>query len=155
MEVPDEGQPKINTNWVLVRKAADFVKARLCVRGDQEPNKETIRTDSPTVNKVNIKLFFVLSVQNGWHVKTADIKTAFLQGVDLDREVYVRPPLERRKDGIIWKMIKRAYGFVDASRGFYLELKKVLEELGCVMSRLDPALFMYFGFNWSLQTTIL
>ena len=155
VEVPDEGQLKINTNWVLVRKAAAFVKARLCVRGDHEPNKDTIRTDSPTVNKINIKLFFVISVQNGWHVKTGDIKAAFLQGVDLDREVYVRPPVERRKDGIIWKMVKRAYGLVDASRGFYLELKRVLEEIGCVMSTLDPALFMYFGDHSSIQGLLL
>ena len=154
-EVPDDGQPRINTSWVLVRKAAGVVKARLCIRGDQEPNKEAIRTDSPTVNKINIKLFFIISVQKQWHVKTADIKAAFLQGAVLDREVYVRPPLERRRRGILWKMIKRAYGFVDASRGFYLELKKVLEELGCIMSRLDPALFLYFGEHAVLQGLLL
>ena len=94
--------------------------------------------------KINSKLFFVIATYFGWHVKTADIKAAFLQGTDLDREVFVRPPLERRREGFIWKMIKRAYGFVDASRGFYLELKKVLMELGCIMSKYDPALFMYF-----------
>ena len=150
-EVPDEGQARINTSWVLVRKGSGLVKARLCIRGDQEPNKEAIRTDSPTVNKVNIKLFFVIAVHKGWQIKTADIKAAFLQGSDLDRDVFVRPPVERRKEGIIWKMLKRAYGFVDASRGFYLELKKVLVELGCVVCQLDPALFLYFGEHSSLQ----
>ena len=123
-EVNDIGQPKINTNWVLIRKDSG-IKARLCIRGDQEPNKNNIRTDSPTVNKVNIKLFFIMAVHFGWHVKTADIKAAFLQGAVLDRDVFVRPPMERRREGIVWKMVKRAYGFVDASRGFYLELKKV------------------------------
>lgn len=154
-EVPDEGQPRINTNWVLVRKGTGLVKARLCVRGDQEPNQDAIRTDSPTVNKVNIKLFFVIAVHQGWHVKTADIKAAFLQGSDLDRAVYVRPPVERRRKGYLWKMIKRAYGFIDASRGFYLELRKVLEELGCVVCKLDPAMFLYFGNHCSLQGLLL
>ena len=96
-----------------------------------------------------------MAVHFGWHVRTADIKAAFLQGADLDRDVFIRPPMERRRDGIIWKMVKRAYGFVDASRGFYLELKKVLEELGCKMSLHDPALFMYFGEYSVLQGLLL
>jgi hypothetical protein len=128
-EVKDLGQRLINTNWVLVRKDAG-IKARLCIRGDQEPDKENIRTDSPTINKANIKLFYVLAIYFGWHVKTADFKAAFLQGADLDRDVFVRPPKERRVHSVVWKMIKRAYGLLDASCGFYLRLKKVLEELG-------------------------
>jgi hypothetical protein len=47
-EVEDVGQKVINTNWVLVRKGTG-VKARLCVRGDQEPNKECIRTSTQFV----------------------------------------------------------------------------------------------------------
>ena len=50
--VDDVGQEALNTNWVLVKKD-DGVKARLCVRGGQEKNKDEIRTDSPTVNEVN------------------------------------------------------------------------------------------------------
>ena len=81
----------------------------------------------------------------GWDIKTADVKAAFLQGTELDRDVFVRPPKERRVPGVIWKMVKRAYGFVDASRGFYLELNKVLLELGCKVSSYEPAMYMYFG----------
>ena len=40
-------------------------------------------------------------------------------------------------------MKKQAYGLVDASRGFYLEIRKTLEELGCVVSKLDPAMYLY------------
>ena len=152
-EVEDNGQFLINTNWVLVRKESG-IKARLCIRGDQEPEKDSIRTDAPTVNKVNLKLFYVLAVHFGWQIKTADIQAAFLQGTLLDREVFVRPPKERRVRGIVWKMRKRAYGFVDASCGFYLELRKVLEELGCKVSIYDPALFMYSSSN-ELQGLLL
>ena len=86
----------------------------------------------------------MIAASKGWRIKTSDVKCAFLQGTDLDRDVYVRPPLERRTNGVIWKMIKRAYGFNDASRGFYLELSKTLKELGCKQSKLDPALYMWF-----------
>ncbi len=88
-EVEDVGQHALNTSWVLVKKD-EYVKARLCVRGDQEPNKEHIKTDSPTANKVNIKLFYVLAASYGWLVQTEDVKAAFRQGAPLERDVYVR-----------------------------------------------------------------
>ena len=52
-------------------------------------------------------------------------------------------------------MIKRAYGLVDASRGFYLELEKTLLELGCVVSKHDPAMYMYHGDSGELDGVIL
>ena len=100
MEIEDLGQKTLNTNWVLVKKD-EGVKARLCIRGDQEIDKENIRTDSPTVNKINIKLFYLLAGHFGWNIKTADVKAAFLQGAALERDVFVRPPTERRVPGMI------------------------------------------------------
>ena len=143
-EVKDVGQTLLGTNWILVKKD-DGVKARLCVRGDQEEDKESVRTDSPTVNKVNVKLFYVIAASKGWQVRTADVKAAFLQGADLKRDVFVRPPKERRVKGWVWKMIKGSYGLVDASRGFYLELDEVLIELQCKPSVLDPAIYLYYN----------
>ena len=143
-EVDDVGQRTISTSWVLVRKDTG-IKARLVIRGDLEPDKESIPTDSPTVNKINIKLFYLLAASLGWQVHTADVQAAFLQGSELDRDVFVLPPKEARKLGKIWQMLKRAYGFVDASRGFYLEVEKILLNLGCRISRYDPAMFIYFN----------
>ena len=154
VEVDDIGQERLLTNWVLVRKS-DGVKARLCIRGDQEEGKEDIRTDSPTAHKTNIKLFYIVAAHFGWNIGTADVKAAFLQGAKLDREVYVLPPKERRKPGKVWKMIKRAYGFVDASRGFYLELDKALLSLGCKASMHDPALYTFCNNDGKLQGVIL
>ena len=154
MEVEDLGQKTINTNWVLIKKDAG-IKARLCIRGDQEPEKEHIRTDSPTANKVNIKLFYVIAICKGWIIRTADIKAAFLQGAEIERDVFVKPPVECRKEGVIWKMVKRAYGFVDASRGFYIELESILLNLGCRQSLYDPALYMYYNSSSGLLSGLL
>ena len=73
----------------------------------------------------------------------------------MDRDVYVRPPHEKRVPGVIWKMKKRAYGFVDASRGFYLEVDAALIELGCKVNSYDPAVYMYFGGDWRLEGMLL
>ena len=52
-------------------------------------------------------------------------------------------------------MVKRAYGFVGASRGFYLELEKLLLELGCVVSIHDPAMYMFYGKDGKLNGMVL
>ena len=153
-EVKYEGQPLLSTNWILVYKEGG-VKARLCIRGDLEEGKENIKTDSPTVNKINIKLFYVLAAFYKWPVRTADVKAAFLQGAAIDREVFVQPPKERRSPGIVWQMLKRVYGFVDASRGFYIELDKTLTSLGCKPSAYDPALYIYWNKEGTLGGLVL
>ena len=145
-EVPDEGQVTLGTSWLLRDKVIDgkpSVKARLCVRGDQEESSH--RTDSPTVHKDYINIFYMLAAHNNWEIETADIKCAFLQGEDIGRDVYVRPPKERRVDGVIWKMKKPAYGLSDASRKFYLQLCSTLVELGCKQSKYDPAVYLYYN----------
>ena len=53
--------------------------------------------------------------------------------------------------GVIWRMIKRAYGFTDASRGFYLELSRTLVALGCRQSNLDPALYLWHNDQGEVQ----
>ena len=150
----DQGQDALGTNWHLVSKE-NGVKARLCIRGDLEKEKENIRTDSPTVQRTNVKLFYLIAATKNWTVRTADVKAAFLQGAKLNREVFVRPPKERRIPGVLWQMLKGAYGLVDASRGFYLEVEKILVNLGCVKSIHDPAMYMYYLDDGSLDGMVM
>merc|ERR1711895_260102 len=48
----------------------------------------------------------------------------------LDREVFMKPPEDIRKEGKIWKLLKPLYGLDDASRKFWLKVKETLTELG-------------------------
>ena len=119
-EVEYKGQETLSTSWVLVEKVKageTIVKARLVVRGDQEDTSD-VQTDSPTFCKGNINFVLMISARNGWVVKSQDITAAFLQSVPIERDVFVRPPPERRVPGVIWKLKKTVYGLVDASRGF-------------------------------------
>ena len=102
-EVEDSGQPRIGTNWVIQEKLIDGAlqtKARLTARGDQEDALD-IRTDSPTVRKGNIKILLAVAAKYGWTIKTSDVSSAFLQGADAPREIFVIPPKERRVPGIL------------------------------------------------------
>ena len=146
-EVPDDGQKALGCRFVLTEKFKDdkkITKARLCIRGDQE-DTGSIRTDSPTVKKSNIKLLLTVAATEGWDVKTSDVTAAFLQSVPIEREVLVKPPKEKRVPGMLWKLKRTAYGLVDASRGFYLSFSGKLAEFGCEKSLLDPAMFLFFG----------
>ena len=71
-------------------KLTGAVKARLCVRGNQERDDHTIKKDSTTVDRATVKTLFAIAATNRWKVK------AFLQGKKLERKVYVRPPAEYR-----------------------------------------------------------
>ena len=79
--------------------------------------------------------------------KSMDIKTAFLQGKELDRLVYLEPPKEAHvPPGYIWKLSKCVYGLSDASRSWYLTLREELLKSGAVVSKYDLAILTwYFG----------
>ena len=138
-EVDDDGQSRISTRWVLSLKG-EQVKARLVARGFEETTQ--MQKDSPTLGKSTLKTFLAVAASKKWKVSTTDIKSAFLQGKQLERDVYLKPPPEANVcDGKIWKLKHCLYGLNDAARQFYNSVKEELIKLGCVQSKLDPALF--------------
>ena len=146
--VEDEGQSAIRTRWVFTDHEDDQskgykLKSRLCMRGDTEDDADLIRSDSPTTHKDTIKLALSIAANEKFDIMSADIKSAFLQGKTLDRKVYVIPPVEAKQDGKLWLLEKGAYGLIDGSRLFYLELKEKLEFLGLRQVSGDPAMFTF------------
>jgi hypothetical protein len=143
--VKDEGQYAIKTRWVISESDDDSkgsrLKARLCMRGDTEENIDMIRADSPTAHKDSLKLALAIAANENFDLVSRDIKSAFLQGMSLERQVYVVPPLEANEPDKLWLLEKGAYGLLDGSRLFYLELKKKLVSLGMKPVSGDPALF--------------
>ena len=78
-----------------------------------------------------------------WSIECTDIKSAFLQGMSLSREVFVEPPKEAKKPGIIRHLKKCMYGLQDAPRMWYLNVTDVLINVGCKQVGLDYSLFVY------------
>ena len=62
----------------------------MVVRGFEEDFN--LPKDSPTVGKGAMRTALAIASSTNGLVKTTDIKSAFLQGKELDREVYIRPP---------------------------------------------------------------
>ena len=66
--------------------------------------KHEIQTDSPTAAKHTIRIFFAISEMKGWKCMAADIKATFLQGRNIECDVYMKPPNKERKEGESWKL---------------------------------------------------
>ena len=142
--LPDEGQYRISTTWVVSEKTVEgklTVKARLVCRGFEE--EEEVIKDSPTCSKDAIRSFLFMAASYDWPIESTDVKSAFLQGEELDREVLVEPPPEANHQGKLWLLQKPLYGLNDAPRRWFLCVCKALIEKGCVQSKLDPSLFIY------------
>ena len=147
-EVPYIGQKTISLKWVCTLKNIDnktFPKARLVAKGFEENNKD-IPKDSPTCSKEVLRTMLALTAQKQWKLNAIDIKAAFLQGDEIDRELFVIPPKEANTTNI-WRIKKCIYGLGDASRKWYNSVKAYLLSIGLVMSKADPALFYYHKDN--------
>ena len=103
------------------------VKARLVMKGFEEDF--ILPRDSQTVGKGAMRTVLAIASSTNWVVKTTDIKSAFLQGKELDREVYIRPPRESHTpSNMIWKLKHGLYGLKDGARQFFISVKKKLLE---------------------------
>jgi hypothetical protein len=136
--VPDQGQSRISTRWVMTLKDGK-PRARLVARGFEE--SEIVQSDSPTVGKSSVRIFLSIVASKHWIVQTTDVKSAFLQGKELDRTVFIVPPIEADARGKLWRLKRCLYGLSDASRKFYQSVTEEMLKLGCRQSILDPSLF--------------
>ena len=93
-------------------------KARLVPRGFQETLKP--QSDSPTVSKESFKMVMAVAANSNFKLASVDIRAAFLQSRTLDRDVFMLPPPNIRKPGIVWRLKKPLYGLDYASQKSWL-----------------------------------
>ena len=139
-EIPDNGQETLSTTWVLTEKEGK-IRARLTARGFEE--QSNVRSDSPTVESSSMRFLLTAATTKQWPVSTIDIKSAFLQGQELKRDVYIKPPKESNAKGCIWKLRKCLYGLNDASKQWYNEMESRFDKLKFQKSCQDPAFYFY------------
>lgn len=148
VEVPNDGQKQLNTRWVITTKiqnnGSKITKARLVVKGYEEDLLKERPTDSPTCAVESFRICLALISSNKWKCKSLDVKTAFLQGHDVEREIFLRPPKEACSSRV-WKLNKCIYGLSDASRVWYFSIKDELSKLNMKKSTFDNALFYWIN----------
>ena len=140
-EVVNGGQKAISTRWVCTKKENN-IKARLCARGYEDDCKSE-KTDSPTIDKANLRVLFTIAASKRWRINFLDVQSAFLQGEELSRTIYLRPPVEAHTDKL-WLLKKPVYGLKIASRKWYDQICNALLDLNVKKSRYDSALFYWY-----------
>ena len=147
-EVEDLGQQLISTRWIITEKQKEgitFIKARLVARGFEEDTNH-LRKDSPTCSREAIRIALALVSSKNWICHTVDVKAAYLQGENINRDIFLKPPPEF-DSGSIWHLKKTVYGLCDAARAWYLKVKDELLSLNARISSLEPSLFSYYHGN--------
>ena len=144
-EVTFVNQPFVSSKWVLTEKVRDgkrSIKARLVARGFEE-DSGNMKTDSPTCGRLALRLVFVVAATNNWELQSLDISAAFLQGREINRVVYLRPPKDVCSNNVIWKLKRCIYGLNDAPRAWYNRVHDEFIRLGARLSQYDSTLFLW------------
>ena len=168
-QIPE--QNVLRCRWILTWKDAENnthlstdgkhsanrkAQARLVILGYQDPELSSLERDSPTLSKLSRNLLLQTCVTNRWEIGSFDIQTAFLRGRAGSRLLGLEPPPElRTKLGLrpneICRLLKGAYGLVNAPLLWFRELSKALENLGFEAAPVDPCCFVLFDENHKAQ----
>ena len=86
----------LGMRWVLTREAitdekenqiGQKPKARLIIKGYQDPDLLLLKPDSPTLSTQSRNMILALAASNHWHTYLGDVKTACLNGDKTERNV--------------------------------------------------------------------
>ena len=152
----------LGMRWVLTWKAVtdddtgDVAnhkpKARLIIKGYQDPDLLHLKRDSPTLATQSRNMILALAAANKWQCSLGDIKTAFLNGdkTEAKREIYAEPPEEVKrmlnmKPNELFRILKAVYGLLHAPRAWADKLAKELQAQGWTQSRLEPCVWRLYG----------
>ena len=105
-EVPNEGQQTVSVWWVIKPKIINgqhSTKVRLYARGFKELH--CFQTDSPTCSREGIRITLATIASHTWQLHSLDIKTALLQGKQIERNFFI-PPLKEANTNNLWHLKK-------------------------------------------------
>ena len=143
----------MSSRWILTWKLDPThpqgrkAKARLVVRGFEDPDAASVCTESPTLSRDGRMVILQEISSRKWTLQSFDIKTAFLRGRSDHRTLAMQPVPELQKllnlqANEVCLLKGNAYGRVDAPILFYKEFRKTLEAEGFEAHPLDACLFV-------------
>lgn len=134
----------LKTRWACAMKQMGAAKARCVIKGYADPAKYIVGKESPTAERVGIRMVIHIGLRNNWEIRKIDAQAALLQSHILKRRAYIEPPKHHERNAdIAWKLNKATYGLVGASREWHDTLAPILINLGMHQSKLGSSLFFY------------
>ena len=143
--------------WSKNADGSPRAKARLIVRGyaDRDALEGKVMTAAPTTSRLSRSMFLSVSSTLRWCGWTADVSTAFLQGLPQERKLWVRLPndalaiLGAPADTRMY-LVKPCYGQLDAPRRWWMEATRRLLNLGFRRHEMDPCMFCLYETDFDI-----
>eukprot|EP00438_Fugacium_kawagutii_P009740 Skav214264 [mRNA] locus=scaffold1877:74991:79319:+ [translate_table: standard] len=146
---------RILLSWSRNPDGTPRAKARLIVRGysDVDALQGTLETSSPTTTRLSRNVVLSMASVMQWDPWTADVSTAFLQGLPQERALWVKLPADALRllgaDPDCRMLLRKpCYGQLDAPRRWFLEACRRLRELGLRQHALDPCCFLIYSHDF-------
>ena len=138
-----EGKKILTNRWIFRKKDNDKFKARLVVRGcEQTYGEDFSETYSPVIGADSLRLLMAVAVKKGFHLKTFDVKTAFLYG-HLEEEIFMKvPDGYQNSETKVCKLKKSLYGLKQSSLNWNKRLSDFLKKKGLTPLKNEPCIFV-------------
>ena len=146
----------VTARWVLTWKKDEETgnvkaKARLVLKGFQDPDLLSMEKTAPTASKNSKMMLLALAPNMGWTILCGDVRAAFLSGATFDREIIVKLPRDcgplmgvPAGDSYM-RMNKSAYGLCDAPLLWWQEADRRLREMKMSRHKLDKCCYMLYN----------
>ena len=92
------------------------LKSRLCVHGNKDDERESMRTDAAVVSHFGFRMVYSMACMFGMVIGQGDARGAYTQSGDAKRAIYVRPPFRVGNFTVYWLLKTTSYGIVSAGR---------------------------------------
>ena len=116
-------------------------RARCVARGFQETVNEIGDSFSPVCRHESVRAFYAAAVYHGYALRSVDVCQAFLTA-DMQREVWIRPPVGHEREGMACKLLKGLYGLADSPRLYNRSFDAYLRSLKLQPQHADTCLYM-------------
>ena len=142
---------RILLKWSKNADGTPRAKARLVVRGyaDADALAGELDTASPASTRLGRACLLSISAILGWCGWSADVSTAFLQGLPQERRLWVKLPADALRilggdaDTRMF-LYKPVYGQLDAPKRWFLEATRRLRQLQWVPHPMDPCFWLLY-----------
>ena len=162
----------VTTRWVLTWKpgvpdknghvSGPRAKARLVLRGYQDPDLFSLEKNSPTSQRAGKMTLLVIATIFGWLVWCGDVRAACLSVAGFGRELLVLLPRDCGPllgcgpgQPVHIRMLKSAYGLADAPLLWFREASRRLTRLGWNAQELDKCTFAFYNSQGELDGLLI
>lgn len=132
----------VRMRWIYTIKSDNTAKARIVIIGYEDPDLGVLPTTSPTMSRRTRGLFLTAVAHRGWCSVKGDVRAAFLQGLESEkeREIFAKPVRELSEhlgggphDYV--QILKACYGLANAPAQWHSSVSNTLKE--CKFEQLE------------------